>query len=91
MPLKMVESKNINGFENALNDSLDYLESEGLADINDTTEVTVILKKNGKVIDGSFGVDAQIFTGATTAEVTKYLAEHLPPPPPAASGFKQVV
>ena len=77
MPLKVVESTDINGFENALYDSLDELEDQGLGNINDTTPVFILMGKNGKVIDGSFGVDVRIFTGGTIEEVIVNLQQSI--------------
>ena len=77
MALKVVESVDINGFDNALDDSLNELEAQGMGDINDPTPVFILMGKNGKIIDGSFGVDVRIFTGGTFEEVVNNLQEQL--------------
>lgn len=71
--MNAVESTDNNGFENALNNALDELEDQGLGDINDVTPVYILMGKNGKIIEGSFGVDIMIFTGGTMKEVVEHL------------------
>ena len=73
MEFKVLESTDINGFENALFDSLDELESQGLGDINDQTPIFILMGKNGKVIENSFGVDSRIFIGGTIEQLIENL------------------
>lgn len=75
--MKVVESVDINGFENAFDDSLNELEDQGLGDLYDETPVFILMGKNGKIIDGSFGVDVRIFTGGTIEEVIANLQQSI--------------
>jgi len=71
--MEAIQSTDNNGFENALDGALTELENQGLGDINDQTPVYILLAKNGKVIDDSFGVDTLVFTKGTMAEVIEHL------------------
>jgi hypothetical protein len=75
--MDVLESVDNNGFENALEESLDTLENMGLFDLEDETPVFIILGKNGKIIDGSFGVDARIFIGGSVQEVIDNLQDSI--------------
>jgi hypothetical protein len=67
------QSNDNNGFENALDNALNELENQGLGNINDETPVYILMAKNGKIIDNSFGVDVMIFTGGDMKEVLEHL------------------
>jgi hypothetical protein len=91
MEMQVLESTDINGFENALFDSLDYLEEQGLGNLSDETPIFILMGKNGKVINNSFGVDARVFIGGTMEEVIKNLQDSISPKPTTnPSGFRNV-
>ena len=75
--VEVLSSDNINGFNNALEDAITVLEERGLGDIQDKTPIHILISKNGKIINGDFGVDAKIFIGGSLSDVATSIQSQL--------------
>jgi len=66
---KKFEAENIPDFENALNDSLNVLEENGMEGANKEPEVTIVLRNTVQGTDGYRIVNATVYIGATTQDI----------------------